>query len=59
VFVRIAGALVDSLGRWRYWGGRLNAVALLVFVLNVGRSLTRSSSAVPARMHASQAGRTG
>jgi hypothetical protein len=39
VLVRVIGDLVDSLGRWRYWGGMLNALALLLFVANVARSL--------------------
>jgi hypothetical protein len=38
VMLRIAGDLVEALGRWRAWGGLLNAVALGLFVVNVGRS---------------------
>lgn len=49
VLVRVTGDLVDGLGRWRYWGGMLNAVALLVFVLNIGRSLLASPARVSAR----------
>ena len=49
VLVRVVGDLVESLGRWRYWGGMLNAVALLMFVLNVGRSLTASPAHVSPR----------
>ena len=37
--VRVVGDLVDVLGRWRGWGGLLNAVALLLFMLNTGRSM--------------------
>ena len=37
--LRIAGDLVDSLGRWRVWGGLLNAIALLLFMANTGRSI--------------------
>ncbi len=37
--VRVAGDLVDVLGRWRSWGGLLNAVALLLFMINTGRSM--------------------
>ena len=32
--LRIAGDLVDSLGRWRAWGGLFNAVALVLFLVN-------------------------
>ncbi|OFW39874.1 MAG: hypothetical protein A3F70_04460 [Acidobacteria bacterium RIFCSPLOWO2_12_FULL_67_14] len=39
LILRVVGDLVDSLGRWRVWGGLLNAVALLVFLLNTGRSM--------------------
>jgi hypothetical protein len=34
--LRILGDLIDSLGRWRVWGGLLNAVALLLFMFNTG-----------------------
>jgi hypothetical protein len=37
--VRIVGDLSDDLARWRVWGGLLNAVALALFVGNVGRSV--------------------
>jgi hypothetical protein len=40
VLVRVIGDLIDPFGRWRVWGGLLNAVALAVFVINVGRSMT-------------------
>ena len=36
--LRVVGDLVDVLGRWRVYGGLLNAVALLVFVVNTVRS---------------------
>jgi hypothetical protein len=39
LIVRIVGDLFDVLGRWRGWGGLLNAVALLLFMLNTGRSM--------------------
>jgi hypothetical protein len=39
VLVRIVGDLVGGLASWRAWGGLLNAVALALFVFNVGRSL--------------------
>jgi hypothetical protein len=39
LIVRLVGDLVDVLGRWRGWGGLLNAVALLLFMVNTGRSM--------------------
>jgi hypothetical protein len=39
VMVRVIGDLVEELGRWRSWGGLLNALALLMFMFNTGRSL--------------------
>jgi hypothetical protein len=39
LILRVVGDLVDSLGRWRVWGGLLNASALLLFMLNTGRSM--------------------
>jgi len=39
LILRVVGDLVDSLGRWRVWGGMLNAVALLLFMFNTGRSM--------------------
>ena len=39
LMVRVVGDLVEELGRWRSWGGLLNAFALLLFVLNTGRSM--------------------
>jgi len=44
LILRVAGALIDSLGRWRAWGGLLNAAALLLFMLNTGRSMDLSGS---------------
>ena len=39
LILRVVGDLVDTLGRWRYWGGLLNAAALLLFMFNSGRSM--------------------
>jgi hypothetical protein len=39
LIVRIIGDLSDDLVRWRVWGGMLNAAALVLFVINVGRSI--------------------
>jgi hypothetical protein len=39
VALRVTGDLVETLGRWRVWGGMLNAVALLIFVVNTGHAL--------------------
>jgi hypothetical protein len=39
LILRVVGDLVDSLGRWRVWGGLLNAAALLLFMFNTGRSM--------------------
>ena len=39
LIVRVVGDLVDVLGRWRGWGGLLNTVALLLFMVNTGRSM--------------------
>jgi hypothetical protein len=39
LIVRLTGDLVEELGRWRSWGGLLNAVALLLFIANTGRSI--------------------
>ena len=48
VLVRVIGDLFDTLGRWRVWGGLLNAVALAVFVVNIGRSARAAApGAVP------------
>jgi hypothetical protein len=37
VIVRVLGDLVEVLGRWRGWGGMLNAAAILVFAVNTAR----------------------
>lgn len=34
VLLRVVGDLAEVLGRWRVWGALLNAVALLLFVIN-------------------------
>jgi hypothetical protein len=39
VLLRVVGDLVEVLGRWRVWGGLLNAVALSLFLLNTARSI--------------------
>ena len=39
LILRLVGDLVDSLGRWRAWGGLLNTVALLLFLFSTGRSI--------------------
>jgi hypothetical protein len=39
LLVRVAGDLNDELGRFRSWGGLFNALALLLFILNTGRSM--------------------
>jgi hypothetical protein len=39
LILRVVGDLVDSLGRWRVWGGLLNAAALVLFMFNTGRSI--------------------
>lgn len=45
VVVRVCGDLVDDLAQYRSWGGLLNAIALLVFVMTVAVSLaTRKRS---------------
>jgi hypothetical protein len=46
--LRIVGDLVDVLGRWRVWGGLLNAVALILFLANIVASITWT----PVRTHA-------
>lgn len=45
--LRLLGDLVDSLGRWRVWGGLLNAVALLLFVANTVSSVAMSRARGP------------
>jgi hypothetical protein len=44
---RVVGDLVDALGRWRVWGGMLNAIALLLFVANTGHSLAMRRTIPP------------
>ena len=44
LILRVVGDLVDSLGRWRVWGGLLNAAALLLFMFNTGRSMALGGS---------------
>jgi hypothetical protein len=39
VLLRIVGDLVDVLGRWRIWGGLLNAIALSLFAVNTVRAI--------------------
>jgi hypothetical protein len=39
LILRVVGDLVEELGRWRSWGGLLNAAALLLFMFNTGRSM--------------------
>ena len=47
LIVRIVGDLSDDLARWRFWGGLLNAVALALFVINVGRSFAVARRMMP------------
>jgi hypothetical protein len=44
VAIRLTGDLVEDLGRWRAWGGLLNAFALLVFLLNTIGSVAFASA---------------
>jgi len=44
VALRLIGDLVESLARARAWGGLLNAVALLIFVMNSAWSIGASSA---------------
>jgi hypothetical protein len=37
LILRVVGDLVDSLGRWRVWGGFFNAFALLLFPAQYGQ----------------------
>jgi hypothetical protein len=39
VLLRVIGDLVEVLGRWRVWGGLLNAATLLLFVANTARAI--------------------
>ena len=43
--LRIVGDLVDTLGRWRVWGGLLNAVALLLFLVSTARAIATARPA--------------
>jgi hypothetical protein len=44
VALRLAGDLIDAMAGYRAWGGLLNALALLAFVLNVATTVRRGSS---------------
>jgi hypothetical protein len=57
LLVRIVGDLSDELARWRVWGGLLNAVALLLFVINVARSIAVAGRTMPPSP-SEQSGRT-
>lgn len=39
LILRVAGDLNDEIGRLRSWGGLFNALALLLFMINTGRSM--------------------
>src|SRR5262249_14373783 len=39
VAIRVIGDLIDTWGRLRPWGGLLNAVSLIFFIVNTGSSL--------------------
>jgi hypothetical protein len=45
VALRLTGDGVDLLGRYRAWGGLLNAIALLVFVINSAWAIASGSGA--------------
>ncbi|MCC7415574.1 MAG: hypothetical protein IT176_00420 [Acidobacteria bacterium] len=47
--LRIVGDLDADLGRWRVWGGLWNALALAMFVINVGASIAIAYRADPVR----------
>jgi hypothetical protein len=47
--LRIVGDLSDDFARWRVWGGLLNAAALALFVINVGRSMSVARGRLPLR----------
>jgi hypothetical protein len=49
LILRVVGDLSDDLARWRVWGGLLNAVALALFVINVGRSMSVARGRPPLR----------
>lgn len=46
--LRVTGDLLDSLGRWRVWGGMLNAAAVLLFLVNTGGAIARTRPKSPA-----------
>jgi len=48
--MRVVGDLSDDLARWRVWGGLLNAVALVLFVVNVARSIAGARGMSPVRI---------
>jgi hypothetical protein len=41
LIARLVGDLVDVLERWRGWGGLLDAVKLLLFMVHTGRSMVQ------------------
>jgi hypothetical protein len=43
--LRIVGDLVDTLGRWRVWGGLFNALALLLFLFSTVRAIATARPA--------------
>lgn len=45
--LRVVGDLADVLGRWRLYGGLLNAVALLLFVFNTVRAALKEATPGP------------
>jgi hypothetical protein len=45
LIVRIVGDLADVLGRWRVYGGLLNAIALIFFLVNTVRSVRTKPAA--------------
>lgn len=57
LLVRIAGDLVESLGRWRVWGGLFNAVALLLFMSTTAHSVLIARRQSISAGHLAEAGR--
>jgi hypothetical protein len=47
VALRLAGDAAEVLGRYRVWGGLLNAIALLVFIVNSMWSIASGRQDVP------------
>jgi hypothetical protein len=43
LILRIVGDLVDVMGRWRVWGGLLNAAPVLLFLINTISSINFAS----------------